>query len=87
MLLKLCFFKAFCDIVKGDSLTVFEVFHDYGIVGKSMNSSFTILVPKKDISKKVRGFQPISYLALLLVCIILFLRCGRVGQVQNFQVL
>lgn len=42
------------------SLDVFEEFYHNGVIGKSMNSNFITLVPKKDRSIKARDFRPIG---------------------------
>lgn len=44
---------------------VFEEFFETGIVGKSTNSAFITLVPKKERSKKARDFRPISLVTSL----------------------
>lgn len=54
------FFQECWDVVREDLRRVFEEFYNYGVIGKSMNSNFISLIPKKEKCTTVGDFRPIS---------------------------
>lgn len=82
----MAFYQKFWDIIKMDLLEVFKEFHLNGVVGKSMNSTFISLVPKKDNSIKVGDFRPLSLVtsAFKILAEVLANRLGKVLGVDFF---
>ena len=48
------------DIVKPDIMDLFEDFHERGRFGRSLNSTFLVLIPKKGGVEDLKDFRPIS---------------------------
>nr|CAN79448.1 hypothetical protein VITISV_004425 [Vitis vinifera] len=54
-------FWLFCwDVVKSEILGLFREFHLHGTFQRSLNSTFLLLIPKKEGAEDVRDFRPIS---------------------------
>lgn len=53
------------DIVKGEALSVFQDFFKTDKFGKCLNSTFTMLVPKKEGAVEFKDFRPISLVGSL----------------------
>ena len=53
------------DIVKEDVIDFFKDFHQQGRFVKSLNSTFLVLIPKKEGSKDIKDFKPISLVGSL----------------------
>jgi hypothetical protein len=56
----MAFFQDCWEVVKGDFMAVFEEFHARGKFVKSINSTFTSLIPKTQGAKEIKDFRPIS---------------------------
>ena len=56
----MAFFQACWGILKSDIMVVFHHFHVTGQFEKSLNATFTALIPKKAAIVEVKDFQPIS---------------------------
>lgn len=54
------FFKHCWDIVKDDLVSFFAEFHDRGKLVRGCNSSFIVLIPKKEVCSNLNHFRPIS---------------------------
>lgn len=59
----MAFFKHCWDVVKNDLLRVFIEFHKMETINKSMNSTFSTLMPKKDGLLALSDFRPINLIA------------------------
>ena len=53
------------DVIKEDLVRVFTEFHSSGIINQSTNASFIVLLHKKNMSKKILDFKPISLITSL----------------------
>ena len=54
-------FWLFCwDVVKSDILGLFREFYLHGTFQRSFNSTFLMLIPKKELVEDLRDFKPIS---------------------------
>ncbi|RVW42450.1 Transposon TX1 uncharacterized 149 kDa protein [Vitis vinifera] len=54
-------FWLFCwDVVKSEILELFREFHLHGTFQRSLNSTFLLLIPKKEGAEDLREFRPIS---------------------------
>ena len=53
------------DVIKEDLVRVFAEFHSSGIINQSTNASFIVLLPKKNMTKKISDFRPISLITSL----------------------
>ncbi|RVW85281.1 Transposon TX1 uncharacterized 149 kDa protein [Vitis vinifera] len=53
------------DVIKEDLVRVFAEFHRSGIINQSTNASFIVLLPKKNMTKKISDFRPISLITSL----------------------
>ena len=53
------------DVIKEDLVSVFVEFHRSGIINQSTNASFIVLLHKKNMSKKILDFKPISLITSL----------------------
>jgi hypothetical protein len=56
----MAFFKECWDVLRGDIMEVFRVFHDRGFFEKSLNASFISLIPKILGAIALKDFRPIS---------------------------
>ena len=63
-------------------MRVFAEFHRSGIINQSTNASFVVLLPKKNMSKKISDFRPISLITSLYK-IITKLLSGRLRGVLH----
>lgn len=54
------FFKSCWETIKKDVMAVVEDFHSNGKLVRGLNTSFVVLIPKKDGSNKFEEFKPIS---------------------------
>lgn len=61
----MCFFKACWFIIKNDLMRVVHEFHSNGRLVKGSNSSFIVLIPKKDGACGLNQFRPISLIGCL----------------------
>lgn len=59
------FIKQFWQEVRNDFFGFLEEFHDNGKLVRGSNSSFIVLIPKKDNPAKVGDFRPISLIGCL----------------------
>lgn len=59
------FLKKFWPEVKGDFIGFLEEFHANGRLVKGSNSSFVVLIPKRENPTKVNDFRPISLIGCL----------------------
>lgn len=55
-----CFYKSCWEIIKGDILRLFNEFHECGRLVRGSNSSFFVLIPKKEGQCGIGQFRPIS---------------------------
>ena len=54
-------FWLFCwDVVKPDILGLFREFYLHGTFSRSLNSTFLVLIPKKEGAEDLKDFRPIS---------------------------
>ena len=53
------------EVIKEDLVKVFAEFHRSGIINQSTNASFIVLLPKKNISRRISDFRPISLITSL----------------------
>ncbi|RVW54895.1 Transposon TX1 uncharacterized 149 kDa protein [Vitis vinifera] len=54
-------FWLFCwDVVKSEILGLFREFYLHGTFQRSLNSTFLVLIPKKEGAKDLSNFRPIS---------------------------
>ena len=54
-------FWLFCwDVVKSDILGLFREFYLHGTFSRSLNSTFLVLIPKKEGAEDLKDFRPIS---------------------------
>lgn len=51
-------YQSCCNIITGNIINFFQQFFLNGVVGKSLNSTFITLIPKKDNSIRVRDLDP-----------------------------
>ena len=58
-------FQDCCDVIKEDLVRVFAEFHRSRIINRSTNTSFIVLLPKKNPTKKILDFRPISLITCL----------------------
>ena len=53
------------EVIKEDLVKVFAEFHRSGIINQSTNASFIVLLPKKNMSRRISDFRPISLITSL----------------------
>ncbi|RVW46826.1 Transposon TX1 uncharacterized 149 kDa protein [Vitis vinifera] len=53
------------EVIKEDLVRVFAEFHRSGIINQSTNASFIVLLPKKNMSKRISDYRPISLITSL----------------------
>ncbi|RVW49363.1 hypothetical protein CK203_092675 [Vitis vinifera] len=53
------------DVVKSEILELFRKFHLHGTFQRSLNSTFLLLIPKKEGAEDLRDFRPISLQAFV----------------------
>ncbi|RVX09485.1 Transposon TX1 uncharacterized 149 kDa protein [Vitis vinifera] len=53
------------EVIKEDLVRVFAEFHRSGIINQSTNASFIVLLPKKNLSKRISDYRPISLITSL----------------------
>ena len=53
------------DVINEDLMRVFAEFHRSGIINQNTNASFIVLLPKKNMSKKISDYKPISLITSL----------------------
>ena len=58
-------FQACWDVIKDDLVRVFAEFRSSRIINQNTNASFIVLLPKKNRSKKISDFRPISLITCL----------------------
>lgn len=59
------FFKSCWFIIKTDLLKVIEEFHSNGRIARGCNTSFIVLIPKKEDAVSLDGYRPISLIGSL----------------------
>lgn len=59
------FYQECWDILKEDIMKVFVEFYENGIIGKGVNSTVLVLLPKKSNAKELSKFLPISLIGSL----------------------
>ena len=57
-------------VIKEDLMRVFAEFHISGIINQSTNASFIVLLPKKNLTKKISDSRPISLITSLYKIIV-----------------
>lgn len=63
--ISLSFIKQFWEEVKGDFTGFLDEFHRNGRLVKGSNSSFIVLIPKKENPQKISDFRPISLIGCM----------------------
>ena len=58
------------DVIKEDLVRVFAEFHKSKIINQRTNASFIVLLPKKNMSKKISDYRPISLITSLYKIIV-----------------
>ena len=79
---KFAVFQDCLDVIKEDLVRVFAKFHKSGIINQSTNASFIVLLPKKNMTKKISDFRPISLITSLYK-IIANVLSGRLRRVLH----
>ncbi|RVW96070.1 Transposon TX1 uncharacterized 149 kDa protein [Vitis vinifera] len=70
------------EVIKEDLVKVFAEFHRSGIINQSTNASFIVLLPKKNMSRRISDFRPISLITSLYKIIAKVL-AGRIRGVLH----
>ena len=84
----LAFWKFCWPIVGGEVMQVFEEFHLQNAIGRSLNATFLVLIPKKGGASDVQDFRPISLVGSLykIMAKVLANRLKRVmGKVVSYN--
>lgn len=55
------FFQQFWNMLEDDLYVFFNEFHSNGVLAKELGASFIALIPRKQCTILLRGFQPISF--------------------------
>ena len=61
----MAFWQFSWDIMKKDVMDFFKDFHQQGRFVKSLNSTFLVLIPKKEGVKDIKDFRPVSLVGSL----------------------
>lgn len=78
------FLQEFWYIIKGDVVEIFREMHETGLFLKSLNTTFLVLIAKKEGANNIKDFRPVSLMGCIykLISNVLARRLARVlGEV------
>lgn len=59
------FYQVCWEMVKCDLMKMFAEFFERGVIGKDMNATFIVFIPKKEVSRDFSDFRPIKLIKSL----------------------
>lgn len=80
------YYKRLWNVIHGDILSMFEKFHEHNTLPQGVNSSFIVLISKRDTPEIVADYRPIS-LINCSIKILLKLLSNRLSNVLHSLVL